>query len=413
MLGLVIGLAELPYQGLSELGFQLQRRLWPLGGMGEASTLGWGPVTLVFVGTLAMVLLSAGPWRRGAGGGLAPVLALQQSSTDQDADLLTRLGLKTQLYRLPLMALAHGGGLTVGIESPAAAMGASLVLALHRRCPSLGHLPVKWLAALGSGAGLGVAFRSPLLGAIYVVEELCRERSLPLVLPTLLLAGAGTLVSSPLGQPARLTGVQLAPFPPQCWGAALLVIVVATGFGVSFVRLLIPMARWLKAALLRAPLITALAVALTLSLLALVSGGLSLNDGSLSLAAELQGNSGGPAFTFLWRYLAGLLSIAIGAPGGLMHDAMTLGALMVGPLRALLPTESLAPMAAIGAAALFAAANGTPLFCGVFVFTLQGDAQLLPWLLLASALATAMADPFRGDEWNTYQSKMLLNDHQP
>jgi len=323
VLGLVIGLAELPYQGLSELGFQLQRRLWPLGGMGEASTLGWGPVTLVFVGTLAMVLLSAGPWRRGAGGGLAPVLALQQSSTDQDADLLTRLGLKTQLYRLPLMALAHGGGLTVGIESPAAAMGASLVLALHRRCPGLGHLPVKWLAALGSGAGLGVAFRSPLLGAIYVVEELCRERSLPLVLPTLLLAGAGTLVSSPLGQPARLTGVQLAPFPPQCWGAALLVIVVATGFGVSFVRLLIPMARWLKAALLRAPLITALAVALTLSLLALVSGGLSLNDGSLSLAPELQGNSGGPAFTFLWRYLAGLLSIAIGAPGGLMHDAMT------------------------------------------------------------------------------------------
>ena len=165
----------------------------------------------------------------------------------------------------------------------------------------------------------------------------------------------------------------------------------------------------MKTTLLRAPLATAIGVAFTLSMLALVSGGLSLNDGSLSLAAALQGQSGGSALTFLWRYLAGLVSIAIGAPGGLMHDVMTLGALLLEPFRGLLPQEAFAPMAAIGAAALFAAANGTPLFSGVFVFTLQGNAQLLPWLLLASALASAIAEPLRGEEWNAYQVRVLLN----
>jgi H+/Cl- antiporter ClcA len=408
-LGLLIGLVELPYQALSELGFQLQRRLWPLEGLGEASAGSWWAVALVFGATLALVLLTAGPWRRGGGGGLTAALALQQSSSEQEAGLLERIDLKTQLYRLPLMALAHGGGLTVGIESPSAALGASLVLALRGRCPGLGHLPVKLLAAMGGGAGLGAAFRSPLLGALYVVEELCREQAWSLVLPTLLLAGAGSLASSSLGQPARLVVVIQAPFPPQWWGWALVLILLAAVLGACFVRLLIPLARWMKTTLLRAPLATAIGVAFTLSMLALVSGGLSLNDGSLSLAAALQGQSGGSALTFLWRYLAGLVSIAIGAPGGLMHDVMTLGALLLEPFRGLLPQEAFAPMAAIGAAALFAAANGTPLFSGAFVFTLQGNAQLLPWLLLASALASAIAEPLRGEEWNAYQVRVLLN----
>lgn len=58
-----------------------------------------------------------------------------------------------------------------------------------------------------------------------------------------------------------------------------------------------------------------------------------------------------------------------------MHDAMSLGALLVSPLHPLthLNASDLAQLAAIGATALFAAANGTPIFCAVFVFTLQGD----------------------------------------
>jgi H+/Cl- antiporter ClcA len=39
----------------------------------------------------------------------------------------------------------------------------------------------------------------------------------------------------------------------------------------------------------------------------------------------------------------------------------------------------------------------------LFVFTLQGDPQLLIPLLLASAVSAALAEPWRGSTWNEAQ----------
>ena len=164
----------------------------------------------------------------------------------------------------------------------------------------------------------------------------------------------------------------------------------------------LPCAHRLASRLLHHRWPTALAVAALLSILAWFSGGLSLNDGSLTLGAALQGEGGGSLLTLCWRFGASLLSIAAGAPGGLMHDTMTLGALLASPLTGL-PPEARGQLAAIGAASLFAAANRTPLFCALFVFTLQGDPQLLLLLMLASAMSTALAELWRGPTWNEAQ----------
>lgn len=53
--------------------------------------------------------------------------------------------------------------------------------------------------------------------------------------------------------------------------------------------------------------------------------------------------------------LATVLSLAAGAPGGLMHDSMSLGALLVSPLQVLsaMDSSALAQLAAVGATALF------------------------------------------------------------
>jgi H+/Cl- antiporter ClcA len=318
---------------------------------------------------------------------------------------LERLELGVQLRRLPLIALTHVAGLTVGVESPSAALGASLLLAVRRRWPHIqawASLPIPLLAAIGGGAGLGAAFRSPLLGVAYAIEELSREKGLSLVLPTLLLAGSGAAVATTLGQPARLAGLNLGLLDSAVWPWALLITVLGACLGALFVRLLIPLAHGLAACLRAQRIRAAVVVAALLTLLACLSGGLSLNDGSLSLAAALQGDGGGSLSTLLWRFVASLLSIAAGAPGGLMHDTMTLGALLASPLTDL-PAEAHAQLAAVGAAALFAAANRTPLFCALFVFTLQGDPQLLVPLLLASAVSAALAEPWRGSTWNEAQ----------
>jgi H+/Cl- antiporter ClcA len=186
---------------------------------------------------------------------------------------------------------------------------------------------------------------------------------------------------------------------------------LGAALGVLLVRLLIPAAARVQRLMGRQRLLGAVLLALALTALAVLSAGLSLNDGSLSLAAALAGESGGPPLTLLWRGLASLVSLAAGAPGGLMHDSMTLGALLTSllPAQLGLSTPQLGQLAALGAVALFAAAQGTPLFCAAFVFTLQGDPQLLPALLLVAAVGDALSARWRGEGWNGHQCAVLIS----
>lgn len=411
LLGLLFGLLIWPYQALSELGFRLQRGLWlaaqpqPLLGC-----------VVVFTATSLLVLLAWGPLAAGRGGGTTALLALDRAPQAErraaETRWLEQLSLATQLRRLPLMLLTHLGGLAVGVESPSVALGASVLLAIRRRWPGfqlLASLPPQLVAVIGGAAGLGAAFRSPLLAVAYGLEELGQLSGLPLVLPALLLAGSGTLLATTMGQPARLPGLDLGALAPELWGWVLLLTLVGAAGGALFVRFVLPAAAWVKRLLAKRLLVGALLLAASLTLLAFVSGGLSLNDGSLSLAAALSGESVGSPLLWLWRLLASVLSLALGAPGGLMHDSMSLGALLISPLQGLgLTSNNLAQLAAVGATALFAAAHGAPLFCAAFVFTLQGDPALLPLLLLVAAMAAALGERWRGEGWNEHQVRVLL-----
>lgn len=412
LLGLVFGLLLWPYQALSQLGFLLQRSFW----LADQPRPLFGCL-VVFTATLLLVLLAWGPLAGGRGGGTAALLALDRASPSQraarEALWLQQLSLATQLRRLPLMLVTHLGGLAVGVESPSVALGASVLLAIRRRWPRfqlLASLPTQLVAVIGGAAGLGAAFRSPLLAVTYGLEELGQRSGLPLLLPALLLASSGTLVATTMGQPARLPGLELGPLAPELWGWVVVLTLVGAAAGALFVRLLLPAAAWVKRLLAQRLMLGALLLAAALTLLAFLSGGLSLNDGSLSLAAALSGDAVGSPLVWFWRLLASVLSLALGAPGGLMHDSMSLGALLISPLQGLpgLTANSLAQLAAVGATALFAAAHGAPLFCAAFVFTLQGDPALLPLLFLVAATAAALGERWRGEGWNDHQARVLL-----
>ncbi|SBO44878.1 chloride channel protein [Cyanobium sp. NIES-981] len=399
--GLLIGLAELPYQALSELGFHLQA-LWPLGsGRMPDPRL----VLATALGTALFVGLAWKPLAAGRGGGVTGVLLLQDAGGDGERrSALASLGLGRQLVRLPLVALTHLAGLSVGTESPSAALGASILLALRARLAPLQRLSLPLTAAIGGGAGLGAAFRAPLLGAAYALEELSAERGFSLVAPTLALGGIGTLLTSELGQPARQAVPPPVLVPPALLPLALGITVAAALAGVGLVRLLLPLARCLGPLLRRRTAPMALAIAAAFALLALASGGISLNDGSLALGPALAGAAApSPWWAPLPRLLGPLLSLAIGAPGGLMHDSMSLGAVLVSPWLAALPEEQRAALAAIAAAATFSGACRTPLFCALFVFTLQGQPSGLPLLLTAAAIAAALGRWLGGESWNGVQ----------
>jgi H+/Cl- antiporter ClcA len=413
LVGPLLALLLWPYQALSELGFQLQRLLW----LHPQANRSAG-AALVFVASALLIALAWGPLAAGRGGGVPPLLALDRApqpvAAEAESRWLGQLGLACQLQRLPLMMLTHVGGLTVGVESPSVALGASVLLAIRGRWPGLRPLAClspRLVAVIGGAAGLGAAFRSPLLAVTYGLEELGQCMGLPLVVPALLLAGSATLLATTMGQPARLPGLELGSLAPQLWGWAALLTLVGAAGGALLVRLTILAAAWTRRLLSRRRLAGSLLLAGLLTLVALLSGGLSLNDGSLSLAAALAGQDPGAPVTLLWRLLATVLSLAVGAPGGLMHDSMSLGALLIGPLQGVpaMDSTALAQLAAVAATALFASTNGTPLFCAAFVFTLQGDAALLPLLLAVSAVSAALGERWRGVSWNGHQAQVLLD----
>ncbi len=86
--------------------------------------------------------------------------------------------------------------------------------------------------------------------------------------------------------------------------------------GVLFVRLLLPCSALLGGWLRRHRWRSAGLLALAFALVALLSGGFSLNDGSLALGPALAGNPTALPWAGLPRLVGPLLSISFGAPGG-------------------------------------------------------------------------------------------------
>jgi hypothetical protein len=71
LLALAMGLVQWPYQALSDLGFQLQRRLWPRQGLDAAGPPGgplWSGMLLMFLASAALLRLAWGPLAAGRGG---------------------------------------------------------------------------------------------------------------------------------------------------------------------------------------------------------------------------------------------------------------------------------------------------------------------------------------------------------
>lgn len=392
---LAIAVAILPLQGAAISGYAIQGQ-WHHGEPGLVDPV--LPV-VVFSGTLTVLALAWGPLAAGRGSGADALEALQAGDLDplRQEQLTGPLRWPAQLRRLPLLLLSHLAGLAVGIESPAASFGASALLSLRPRLAILSQLPLPLLAAVGGGAGLGTAFRSPLLGVIYALECLGCRSGLPLVLPTLLLAGLASLLGLDAAVPARLSIPLNASLPPTLLPWALLITLLAALVGVALRRSLLWLTPRLQRLLHTRFLPTSLLLSALVALLAHLSGGISLNDGSLDLGPALAGHPESPGWAALPRLLSPLLAAATGVPGGLPLDAMSLGGLVVAPLVRRLAADQQAVLIALGAAAVFSASCRTPLLAGFWVFVLQGNGAILPLLLMASAVAACvgvgLADP--------------------
>lgn len=226
-------------------------------------------------------------------------------------------------------SLAIGAGLVLGREGPTIHMGSAIGLAVARTA-RMGRDDVAAMQIALSGAGLAVAFNAPVGGSLFVFEEVTKSFRWRMVVPTLLsvavAVGCARLIigDQPDFSVSAVSNPPLFLLPLFAVFGALLGVLGA-GYNVVLMRLL-AVADGLHRlpGTVRGGVIGAAVGAVVFVDPLAVGGGDALTQ--LLLA--------GHAFTvpallayLAIRFLAGPLSYAAGAPGGLFAPLLALGAL--------------------------------------------------------------------------------------
>jgi H+/Cl- antiporter ClcA len=196
-----------------------------------------------------LLLLQRGPLASGAGSGIPQTM----HSLEQAARLL---GWRPTAARLGLFTVASLALLPLGREGPLVQVGAAVAQALRSRAPALSTalLPQSMLA-VGAAAGLAGGFSSPLMGVLFLLEELTGSIRASLIWPAMVVCSAAALVSNLAGMPVFSLGMVPTLVPE--WQQLLWALPVGVGGGLIgglFARGLLLGGRWLRPRLARQPL---------------------------------------------------------------------------------------------------------------------------------------------------------------
>jgi H+/Cl- antiporter ClcA len=333
-----------------------------------------------------LLLLQAGPLQGSAGSGLPQLIQALEQPERRDQQLAAA----PTAGRLALWSLASLVLLPIGREGPAAQLGAAIAHALGR-----GRLSPNLVAA-AAGAGLAGAFNTPLMGVIFVAEELTRRFQAALIWPALLMAGLAAEVAGLGGQPLFALGIHETPV--QELEQALWALPIGLGAGLMgglMARLLLLGTERLLPLARRRPILTGLALGAALALLTLISGGINGGDGETLLRQTLsqveQASSSTPGLgswsrwtaTLAVRLIGPVLALSSGIPGGLIDPAFALGGSFGGGVLQLLGGPAWLGVL-LGMAGGLAGATQLPVMSLAFAVRFAGAQQLLPGLLLAS-----------------------------
>ena len=361
----------------------------------------------------ALLWLQTGPWARGAGSGIPQTIESLQNP-DKATDLMAPFA---TVARLCLWSAASLALMPLGREGPVVQLGAAVAHGLQRRFPRLlAQLNTQSLMAIGAGAGLAGGFNSPLMGAVFVVEELTGRFQTAVLWPAVVVCSAAALVSNLGGIPLFTLGI-IQTIQPE-WQQLLWSLPVGVGGGLLgglFSRIL-----WRSSALLRQPvqqrpLVWGLILGMALGLIAVASGGWSGGDGEALMAQLLDSHGslpvpGSPLSIIGWllvvaaRVGAPVLALATGIPGGLIDPAFAIGALFGSGSLELLGGDSQLGMA-LGMAAALAGATQLPLMTVLFALRMAGDQQWLFGILLSAVVGAYVgrqiqAEPIYHALWN-------------
>ena len=289
-------------------------------------------------------------------------------------------------------AIGIGAGLSLGREGPSIQIGAVAGQGLSR---TLGRtrMEERYLITSGASAGLAAAFNAPLAGMMFALEELHRNFSGAVLLPTMTSAITATIVTRCFfGNGTSFHFIDLVPLPAQyLWYVALIAYGLLHIGAFYHPKVFRTQASKIIFALLCAGVLGFL-------LPQVLGGGNHLVD-------QLAVTSYPLAFLLLLlaaKYIFTLISYGCGAPGGFFLPLLVIGALTGAVLANLLVNAGLLSavytpnVIIIGMVSLFAASVRSPITGTLLILEMTGDFDHLMVLAFASAIAYITAEILRG-----------------
>jgi len=323
------------------------------------------------------------------GSGIPQAIAARHLREDDDRNHLLSLRLAAGKIALTIVGLFCGA--SIGREGPTVQVGASLMLQAARWG---GMAQARGLILAGSAAGIAAAFNTPLAGIVFAIEEMGRTyeaRTNGLVLTAVILAGLASL-----GLLGNYTYFGVSKETIAFGGDWPLVLgcgIIGGGFGALFSLLALKTTRRIRRWRTQQPLARALLVAavcgLGVAVIGIVSGGLTFGTGYAQARGAVEGTPL-PWFFFVEKFLAGLLSMVSGIPGGIFAPSLAVGA-GIGSSLGLLFGASAGAAALLGMAGYFAGVVQAPMTAFVIILEMTGNHDNVIALMLASMLGYGTA----------------------
>lgn len=302
-------------------------------------------------------------------------------------------------------ALGIGAGLSLGREGPSIQIGAVAGQGISR---FLGRtrMEERYLITSGASAGLAAAFNAPLAGMMFALEELHRNFSGAVLLPTMTSAITATIVTRFFfGNSTSFHFLNLVPMPAEHLGLVVLIAISAGFAGILFNYGLLHTGAFYNLPVFKNQYVKILFALFSACLLGfflpqVLGGGNGLVD---QLAAGRYTSLSFLVLLLIGKYVFTLISYGCGVPGGFFLPLLVVGALL-GSVEAHvlvsleLINEVYTPnIIIIGMVSLFAASVRSPITGTLLILEMTGDFGHLMALALGSAVAYITAELLKGE----------------
>ena len=315
-------------------------------------------------------------------------------------------------------SITVGSGGSAGREGPIVLVGSAIGSTVGQSL-RFSEERVRTLAACGAAGGIAAVFNAPIAGALFAMEVILGRFTVRYFGAVVISAVAASIVSESFLGRMPAFEIHLPVYPLYHFGeipiyavlgvlaAAVAVLFTRVRFGVEGV-----FARW------RVPLpakaAVGMAVAAALGLLYPEYGilGSGLPALGRAIADNIEFSVGLMAILLALKIIATSFTVGSGNSGGIFAPSLYIGAILGGIVgtvaNGLWPEVAPNPgaYAIVGMAAVFSGAARAPIASVLIVFEMTGDYQLILPLMLATVIATLLAEHLFAESMYTMTLKL-------